>query len=233
MAPPSPPNAYRTHTRTVYRPPPDVVYTSPDVVYTSPSTVYAAPPSATDAAFHDGLWAGRVEAVALAGGAYYLYEGHTKPSREEEEGADAYGEELYEEELSATRDLMHDLKAEFDAADPLVSRIQVPPSGTYAGGSAEDDGGDQGVLTHLQFASDGSVRGWGTDVEDGAYAIDEGRWSTSADATGGARVAWIERYDDGFEVALRGQVRKSDGAILGMWASSRGVSGSVELEKEA
>ena len=54
------------------------------------------------------------------------------------------------------------------------------------------------------------------------------------------RVAWVECYQNPpqafcrefegapFEVALRGQVR-ADGTILGLWASSRGISGSVEL----
>ena len=54
------------------------------------------------------------------------------------------------------------------------------------------------------------------------------------------RVAWVECYQNPprcfcrefegapFEVALRGQVR-ADGTILGLWASSRGMGGSVEL----
>ena len=54
----------------------------------------------------------------------------------------------------------------------------------------------------------------------------------------GARVAWIESYQNPpfcrefegapFEVALRGQVRP-DGTILAIWASSRGIGGTVEL----
>lgn len=44
----------------------------------------------------------------------------------------------------------------------------------------------------------------------------------------GGRVAWIEEYDKGFEVALRGQIR-ADGTIRAMWASTVGVSGTVDL----
>ena len=57
-------------------------------------------------------------------------------------------------------------------------------------------------------------------------------------ANPGVRVAWIESYQNPpfcrefegapFEVALRGQVRP-DGIILAIWASSRGIGGTVEL----
>ena len=73
------------------------------------------------------------------------------------------------------------------------------------------------------------------DEVDGAYEINEGRWSAHSP---GARVAWIESYQNPpfcrefegapFEVALRGQVRP-DGIILAIWASSRGIGGTVEL----
>lgn len=69
---------------------------------------------------------------------------------------------------------------------------------------------------------------------DGPYTIEDGVWSTTAGDEGvqpGARVAWVEKYDLGFEVALRGQVR-ADGTIRAMWASSVGVSGSVELARD-
>jgi len=198
-------------------------YSSPsDVVVTTPNS-----PLATDAAFHDGLWAGRLEAVFLVGGAAYLADSIREEERLEEED-----EDVYTEELAWTRALMRELQAQFQATDPLAARISAPFSGRYTGDSAEDDDGDQEVVTHLVFEDDGTVRGWGEDGVDGTYNITDGRWSPSPDQTGGARVAWIETYDDGFEVALRGQVRKSDGALLGMWASSRGISGSVKLESD-
>jgi len=104
----------------------------------------------------------------------------------------------------------------------------MPLSGRYVGESAEDDDGDQPVSTHLTFDKDGRVTGYGFDDVDGPYLIKDGRWSTREGKLGGGRVAWIEKYDDGFEVALRGQIR-DDGVIRAMWASDRGVSGSVEL----
>jgi len=196
-------------------------------VESSPAAVVVTPPSATEKAFRSGLWAGRAEAVVVAGGAVAAYDAISKYLSDEDDDDD---EAVYKEENSATRALMRELVAEFDATDPLVGAIQVPASGRYAGDSAEDDDGDQHVVTTLSFGKDGSVRGWGEDGVDGKYTVD-GRWSSGADTTGGSRVAWIETYDDGFEVALRGQVRKSDGAILGMWASSRGVSGSVKMQR--
>jgi len=197
------------------------------VYYSSPQAAVVTPPSATDQAFHDGLWAGRLEAVFLAGGAVYLAD------RLKEEGrCEKDDEDIYAEELSLTHALMRELQTQFQATDPLAALISAPFSGRYTGDSAEDDDGDQDVVTHLVFENDGTVRGWGEDGVDGTYNIRDGRWSPSPDQMGGARVAWVETYDDGFEVALRGQVRKSDGALLGMWASSRGISGSVKLESD-
>ena len=142
----------------------------------------------------------------------------------------------YEEELSQTRDLMDELEAELAASpDALVTAIERPADGTYMGESAEDDDADQAVATSLTFSRDGEILGSGYDGIDGAYEINEGRWS----ANPGVRVAWIESYQDPpferefegapFEVALRGQVRP-DGTILALWASSRGVGGTVELQ---
>ena len=91
------------------------------------------------------------------------------------------------------------------------------------------------VKTSLTFSRDGEILGSGYDEVDGAYQINEGRWSAHSP---GARVAWIESYQNPpfcrefegapFEVALRGQVRP-DGTILAIWASSRGIGGTVEL----
>lgn len=191
--------------------------------------------SATDRAYQNGLWTGRVEAVTVAGLAAYAY--HSWDSRVEgEEGEDGWREEGedgedgwreegrvdYGRELFETRELMSELKAQLARVDdPLVAAIERPPSGAYVGESAEDDDGDQAVSTKLTFGLDGSIVGEGHDGVDGDYAIREGRWAAK-------RVAWIETYDEGFSVALRGQVRP-DGSILALWASSRGVGGSVEL----
>merc|ERR1719274_326770 len=72
----------RTRTRTVYTSPTysspttyyDYDYDAPSTVYTSPEPVEVFPQSATDKAFHDGLWAARLEAVVIAGGLYSLYD---------------------------------------------------------------------------------------------------------------------------------------------------------------
>jgi len=190
------------------------------------------PPSATDVAFHDGLWAGRVESAVIAGGAYYLYQSATNPTLDDDDD-DEDGGEVFGRELAETRALMTELKAEFKQTDPLVAAIQRPADGRYEGRSAEDDDGDQPVVTELTFLKDGTVQGWGADGVDGGYVVKDGVWSTASGEGGavGARVAWIEAYDEGFEVALRGQVR-ADGTIRAMWASSVGVSGSVELARE-
>lgn len=211
----------RIRTRTVY-------HDSPTTVYSAPTTVY--PPSATDSAFHNGLWAGRLEGIVIAGGVYYLYQSDRKPDLEGREDM-REGEILYETELADTMTLMEALKAEYAITDPLVSAIHQPWSGRYKGTSAEDDDGDQDVVTHLNFRDNGTVEGWGKDSVDGYYIIKDGVWSM----TGGTetmrpsgRVAWIEKYDSGFEVALRGQIR-ADGIIRALWSSTVGVSGSVEL----
>jgi len=198
---------------------------SPAVVYDTydaqPSTTTVVLPSATDEAFHNGLWAARLEAATIVGGVTYLAQ--NGGATDDEEEARDYGRELRE-----TRELLSELKAEHDANDPLAVAIQTPLSGEYVGASAEDDDGDQDVATHLTFHKDGTVSGWGHDGVDGPYTLVGGRWSTNAERLGGGRVAWIEKYDDGFEVALRGQIR-DDGVIRALWASDRGVSGSVEL----
>lgn len=138
----------------------------------------------------------------------------------------------------ATRALMDRLRLENDWPHPDADSraIRVPASGKYVGRSAEDDRGDQSVETHLRFEADGSVRGWGNDGADGRYVIKEGHWIgrvvfDKSDGHVDGRVAWIETYDDGFEVALRGQVLEN-GVIRGLWASDRGVSGSVQLVHE-
>jgi hypothetical protein len=97
--------------------------------------------------------------------------------------------------------------------------MQRPVSGQYCGDSVESDKGDQDVVSHLRFLSDGSVRGDGVDGVGGTYTL-AGRWS-------GSRCAWVERYA-GFEVVVHGWVKKSD--IFIRFCSSRGITGSVDLE---
>ena len=101
------------------------------------------------------------------------------------------------------------------------SPAQRPVSGQYCGDSAEDDQGDQAVVSNLKFGADGSITGDGIDGVDGAYTL-SGRWA-------GDRCAWIERYHDGFEVAVTGTVERS-GDIFILFCSSRGISGSADLK---
>lgn len=170
----------------------------------------------TDQAFVNGLWTGRLEAVTVAAAGAYLFDEYMRDDEQEDEQ-----EINYVEELQETRALMRTLKAEVDA-DPLVAAIEKPASGTYTGETAEDDAGDQSASTELTFDANGRVTGKGFDGVDGAYKIRQGNWS-------GKRVAWVEEYDEGFEVALRGQVLPN-GSIRAMWASSRGIGGSVTLD---
>merc|ERR1719377_485585 len=145
----------------------------------------------------------------------------------DEEYIDVADEEMgvdYDAELRETRALMRTLKSEIAESlqsDPLVAKIERPKDGTYTGETAEDDGEDQSASTTLRFDEHGDVKGKGFDGVDGAYRVD-GRWS-------GRRVAWIETYDDGFTVALRGQVLPN-GSIRALWASSRGIGGAVTLD---
>lgn len=178
--------------------------------------------SATDKAFWDGVWSGRVEALTVAGLAAYAFGLFSMNEAIGDDEAEAGGGVDYARELRETRELMGELEAEHDI-DPLAAAIERPVDGTYTGDSAEDDAGDQAVLTRLTFHRDGTISGDGNDGVDGAYEISTGRWSDN-------KVAWIEKYDEGFTVALRGQVRP-DGTILALWASSRGVGGTVELQR--
>merc|ERR1719440_212693 len=165
-----------------------------DDTYTAPPTVVVR--SETDKAYMNGLWSGRLEAaavVSLVAAASQVID---------REGRDENGEfsSDYTNELTETRELIQELYTEHKETDPLVAQIQMPLSGKYVGESAEDDDGDQPVSTHLTFDKDGGIEGWGFDDVDGPYVIREGRWSTREGKLGGGRVAWIEKYDDGFEV---------------------------------
>lgn len=141
---------------------------------------------------------------------------------EEREGAQrrrrSGGLALYAQELADVKSLMRTLEKDFDASKAAVQR---PVSGQYCGDSAEDDQGDQAVVSNLKFGADGSITGDGIDGVDGAYTL-SGRWA-------GDRCAWIERYRDGFEVAVTGTVERS-GDIFILFCSSRGISGSADLK---
>ena len=125
---------------------------------------------------------------------------------------------LYAQELADVKSLMRTLEKDFDASKAAVQR---PVSGQYCGDSAEDDKGDQAVVSNLKFGVDGTITGDGIDGVDGKYTL-SGRWA-------GARCAWIERYGDGFEVAVTGTVERS-GDIFILFCSSRGISGSADLK---
>jgi len=141
---------------------------------------------------------------------------------EEREGARrrrrSGGLALYAQELADVKSLMRTLEKDFD---PSRAPVQRPVSGQYCGDSAEDDKGDQAVVSNLKFGVDGSITGDGVDGIDGTYTL-AGRWA-------GDRCAWIERYRDGFEVAVTGTVERS-GDIFILFCSSRGISGSADLK---
>ena len=141
---------------------------------------------------------------------------------EEREGAQrrrrSGGLALYAQELADAKALMRTLEKDFDARKAVVQR---PVSGQYTGDSNEDDQGNQAVVSNLSFGADGSVTGDGVDGVDGTYTL-AGRWA-------GDRCAWIERYGDGFEVAVTGTVERS-GDIFILFCSSRGISGSADLK---
>lgn len=158
----------------------------------------------------------------MAAGGYFLYNAHMDSNDEDDSDDQDYGVD-YGTELEETRALMRELEAEA-SEDPLVAAIERPVDGTYTGFTAEDDDGDQDARTTLKFGKDGGVTGTGIDGVDGPYRIRTGRWSPVT-----KRVAWLEEYDQGFTVALRGQLLP-DGSIRAMWASSLDIGGSVTLE---
>lgn len=104
----------------------------------------------------------------------------------------------------------------------------APLSGEYWGRSEESDEGDQSVRTNLAFGSNGSVSGRGRDGVDGSYRISRGRWGV-LDGQTKPTVAWIEDYDEGFKVAVKGSYDARTGKIEARFTSSRGVGGSFEL----
>jgi len=110
----------------------------------------------------------------------------------------------------------------------LTGGKEAPPSGEYWGSSEESDEGDQAVRTTIRFRPDGTVTGRGKDGVDGAYRITRGRWGMHGDDDK-VTVAWIEEYDEGFSVAVKGTYEARSGTIKARFTSDRGVSGSFEL----
>ena len=108
-----------------------------------------------------------------------------------------------------------------------ASTEAAPRSGEYWGSSEESDEGDQAVRSTITFRGDGTLTGRGRDGVDGAYRLN-GRWGT-LDGDSHPTVAWIEDYDEGFEVAVEGTFDARKGKINARFTSSRGVSGAFAL----
>merc|ERR1712005_46522 len=69
--------------------------------------------------------------------------------------------------------------------------------------------------------------------EDGYYTIKDGRWgaldTVNPFKNGIIKVAWKEKYDQGFEVMVEGEYNTRTGKIKAHFESSRRVSGTFEL----
>ena len=109
---------------------------------------------------------------------------------EEREGAQrrrrSGGLALYAQELADVKSLMRTLEEDFDASRAPVQR---PVSGQYCGDSAEDDQGDQAVVSNLKFGADGSITGDGIDGVDGAYTLPAAGRATAARGSSGMATA--------------------------------------------
>lgn len=106
---------------------------------------------------------------------------------------------------------------------------QAPLSGEYWGASEESDAGDQAVRTTLRFRRDGVIEGHGVDGVDGAYRVKKGVWGARDGKDDDVTLGWIEEYDAGFRVVVKGRYDRRDGQIKASFTSSRGVSGWVDL----
>jgi len=131
------------------------------------------------------------------------------------------GESAWASAEEEHEDLLAKLKASGDAT--------APPSGEYWGKSEESDEGDQAVRSTISFRSDGTVTGRGKDGVDGAYRITRGRWGVRDNGGKPTEVAWIEVYDEGFSVAVKGKYHPRSGTLKARFTSSRGVRGTFEL----
>ena len=105
----------------------------------------------------------------------------------------------------------------------FVTEGAPPKSGRFVGETMESDGSIQIVRANLQFANKGKISGSGADSVDGSYRV-QGAWK-------GSRVRWVESYNEGFSVTVRGDV-KEDGTIDCRFRSSRGIQGRFKLKKK-
>jgi len=167
------------------------------------------------------LWLTAVESI--------VYGGLVLASNFESERRDVWEDDreeyytLYEELATTSNVLEEDARR-----SPESRQIQAPISGEYWGASDESDEGDQSVRTHLKFNADGTISGHGKDGVDGAYRITSGRWGVNLSKKK-PTVAWIEVYDQGFEVVVSGRYDPRTGKIEASFTSSRRVRGEFEL----
>ena len=110
-----------------------------------------------------------------------------------------------------------------NATTPVVVRPVHIVHITFAGRAVNLTGGTAG-LAGLELSL------YSTDGVDGAYRITQGAWGgRAAGAASGVELGWIEEYDEGFRVAVRGRYDAADGTIKARFTSSRGVSGTFVL----
>lgn len=115
----------------------------------------------------------------------------------------------------------------FDAAfaRELGDLSFVPTSGSYTGFTKESDSSSQAVNVQLHFDEEtGEVQGSGYDSMDGKYTLD-GEWA-------GNKVKWIESYNEGFTVAVRGKVWNGGTKMDCSFVSSRGIRGSFNISRK-
>lgn len=140
-------------------------------------------------------------------------------------GGASSSEDRWESTMADHDELLSELACAERPADE-----QMPPSGDYWGGSEESDAGNQAVRTTLKFRKDGKIEGRGRDGVDGAYRITKGRWGAlDGDGRNQLTVTWVEVYDEGFQVAVKGRCDRL-GRVTARFESSRGVRGSFELK---
>lgn len=130
------------------------------------------------------------------------------------------GKSVWESAEEEHEDLLAQLDADGEAT--------APPSGEYWGKSEERDEGDQAVRSTINFLPNGIIEGRGKDGVDGAYRITRGRWGIRGDHEP-TEIAWIEVYDEGFSVVVKGKYDARSGTIKAHFASSRSVRGKFEL----
>jgi len=104
-------------------------------------------------------------------------------------------------------------------------------TGVYWGASDESDDGDQSIRCTLTFDQSGELSGHGKDGVDGAYKIKGGRWG-ALPGDSALTLAWVEVYDEGFEVVVKGTYDFEEGKVKASFSSDRGVDGKFELTRQ-